>query len=164
MWLLLQISPHSQIEGNLPYSDLQALNTISVEIEVQNADTCAAVPTKTEQLIFVCRYEKHLFPFTLSTSNIHNSPFVEYLVLSFGLSLSLRPFIWWKEVAVALLGCWDMRYLDEWPLVAVSEQAVRVLTQIVTKHRLDLCDKYGGEQTWPDRGDILSKRKFNLVS
>ncbi|XP_038126440.1 uncharacterized protein LOC119773526 [Cyprinodon tularosa] len=65
----------------------------------------------------------------------------EYRVLPFGLSLSPRVFIRCTEAAVAPLRRRGIRlatYLDDWLLLAQSEQEARVHTHIVTKHLMDL--------------------------
>ncbi|XP_038146283.1 uncharacterized protein LOC119786801 [Cyprinodon tularosa] len=65
----------------------------------------------------------------------------EYRVLPFGLSLSPRVFIRCTEAAVAPLRRRGIRlatYLDDWLLLAQSEQEDRVHTHIVTKHLMDL--------------------------
>ncbi|XP_038139792.1 uncharacterized protein LOC119782749, partial [Cyprinodon tularosa] len=65
----------------------------------------------------------------------------EYRVLPFGVSLSPRVFIRCTEAAVAPLRRRGIRlatYLDDWLLLAQSEQEARVHTHIVTKHLMDL--------------------------
>ncbi|XP_038128389.1 uncharacterized protein LOC119774782 [Cyprinodon tularosa] len=65
----------------------------------------------------------------------------EYGVLPFGLSLSPRVFIRCTEAAVAPLRRRGIRlavYLDDWLLLAQSEQEARVHTHIVTTHLMDL--------------------------
>ncbi len=65
----------------------------------------------------------------------------EYRVLPFGLSLSPRVFVRCTEAAVAPLRRRGIRlatYLDDWLLLAQSEQEAIVHTHIVVRHLMDL--------------------------
>ena len=65
----------------------------------------------------------------------------EYRVLPFGLSLSPRVFVRCTEAAIAPLRRRGIRlatYLDDWLLLARSEQEASLNTRIVTKHLSDL--------------------------
>lgn len=65
----------------------------------------------------------------------------EYRVLPFGLSLSPRVFVRCTEAAIAPLRRQGIRlatYLDDWLLLAQSEQEARAHTRILTLHLQDL--------------------------
>ena len=65
----------------------------------------------------------------------------EYRVLPFGLSLSPRVFVRCTEAAIAPLRRQGIRlatYLDDWLLLAQSEQEARAHTRILVRHLFDL--------------------------
>lgn len=65
----------------------------------------------------------------------------EYLILPFGLSLTLRVFVRCTEVAIAQLKKWGIRlamYLDDLLLLAQSQQKAVTHTRVLVQHLWEL--------------------------
>lgn len=100
----------------------------------------AAFPT-TERLVYIGRYEGCEFPCP-HLSPLQKVPSVRFPggVLPFNLSLS--AFVRCTEAAIAPMRCQGMRlatYLDDWLLLAQSEQEAAAQTCVLVQHLLNTC-------------------------